>query len=313
MQVLIGSSNEDWLEEMGIFVTNLNLVPLFCDDAQLLISTMREQHFNIHMILIDAALTNDLSTLLMDLRNCQIDQYPYIVIFDSLENNHSVNLKLQYLQAGADKVLDISSNSHVLHVHLNVALRIMEYQVKQLKLQENLWNQANYDPLTEIPNRRSILNSLRRQAALCQQRQQPLGILMIDLDFFKRINDTYGHDCGDVVLKEAAKRMKNCIRNTDSIGRFGGEEFLAVIPNCSDEEVVRLAERIREALKKSVGYKHFIIPLTASIGVSVYFQNDEDVLTSLNEADRSLYAAKEMGRDRVVCSWLLDEYNAHMG
>ena len=116
-----------------------------------------------------------------------------------------------------------------------------------------------------------------------------------------------------MVLKEAAKRMKNCIRNSDSIGRFGGEEFLAVIPNCSDEELVRLAERIREALKKSVGYKHFIIPLTASIGVSVYFHNDEDVLTSLNEADRSLYAAKEMGRDRVVCSWLLDEYNAQMG
>ena len=89
--------------------------------------------------------------------------------------------------------------------------------------------------------------------------------------------------------------------------------FLAVIPNCAGEELVRLAERMREALKKTVGYKHFMIPLTASIGISVYFQNDEDVLTSLNEADRSLYAAKEMGRDRVVCSWLLDEYNVHMG
>jgi diguanylate cyclase (GGDEF)-like protein len=313
MHVLIGSSNENWLEKMGIFVTNLNLVPLFCDDAQLLISTMRDQHFNVHMILIDSTLTDDVATLLMDLRNCQMDQYPYIVMFDASDIENTVDVYLQYLQSGADKVLDISTDPHVLQVHLNVALRMLEHQVKQLKLQENLWNQANYDPLTEISNRRSILASLRRQAALCQQRQQPLGLLMIDLDFFKRINDTYGHDCGDVVLKEAAKRMKNCIRNSDSIGRFGGEEFLAVIPNCSDEELLRLAERIREALKKSVGYKHFVIPLTASIGVSVYFQNDEDVLTSLNEADRSLYAAKEMGRDRVVCSWLLDEYNAQMG
>ena len=207
MQVLIGSSDENWLEEMGIFVTN-QISTAFCDDAQLLISTMRDQHFTIHMILIDSTLTENVSRLLMDLRNCQMDQYPYIVVFDLFDDNAPVELKLQYLQAGADKVLDSSSTSDVLDVHLNVALRMIEYQIKQLKLQENLWNQANYDPLTEIPNRRSILTSLRRQAALCQQRQQPLGILMIDLDFFKRINDTYGHDCGDVVLK-SAKRMKN--------------------------------------------------------------------------------------------------------
>ena len=310
MQVLIGSSDETWLESAGILVTNLNLVPYFCDDAQPLVSTMRDQHFDIHMIMLDVTVSTDIPSLLMNLRNARLEQYPYIIVFDGTYDSEQA---LNYLSAGADKVLPKSIESDVFQVHMGVALRMLEHQEKQLRLQENLWNQANYDPLTEIPNRRSILASLKRQAALCEQRQQPLGILMLDLDFFKRINDTYGHDCGDLVLKEAATRMKRCIRNSDSIGRFGGEEFLAVVPNCSGEELVRLAERIRRALQQPVIYKHFVIPLSGSIGVAVHFQDDEDVLTSLNEADRALYAAKEMGRDRVVCSWLLDEYTAQTG
>ena len=127
------------------------------------------------------------------------------------------------------------------------------------------------------------------------------------------MNDTYGHDCGDLVLKESASRMKKSIRNSDSVGRFGGEEFLVVTPSCSGEELIRLAERIRESLKNAFLYKHSLIPMSASIGVAVHYPDDDDVMNSLKMADQALYVAKEMGRDRVVCAWMLDEYTAQTG
>ena len=85
----------------------------------------------------------------------------------------------------------------------------MQHQLKQRLLQQSLWNQANHDPLTEISNRRSTLRTLEREAVLSGQRLKPLGLLMMDLDFFKQINDRFGHDCGDAVLKETASRLKS--------------------------------------------------------------------------------------------------------
>jgi diguanylate cyclase (GGDEF)-like protein len=143
---------------------------------------------------------------------------------------------------------------------------------------------------------------------LAVQREQPLGILMLDLDHFKRINDTYGHDCGDVVFKESASRMKQSLRNSDMVGRFGGEEFLVLIPNCVGEELIRLAERIRVSVNKPVAYNDKLIPVSCSVGVAVYYDPQEDVHEILQRADKALYVAKAMGRNRVVCAWMLNEY-----
>ena len=105
MQVLIGSSDENWLERIGLFVTDLDLVPLFCDDAQLLITSLRDQTFDIHMVILDSTISTDLSTLIVNLRNAQLDQYIYIVVLDASDSAESEDHVLQYLQIGADKVL----------------------------------------------------------------------------------------------------------------------------------------------------------------------------------------------------------------
>jgi len=178
-----------------------------------------------------------------------------------------------------------------------------------------LWNQANRDPLTSLPNRRAILKNLERNVAACAQRDQPLGLLMIDLDHFKSINDSYGHDGGDAVLREVAERMQSSIRTTDIVGRFGGEEFMAVIPNCAGEELLRIAERIRSQVNRSpVNADSMLIPVSCSIGVAVRWgETDGEASDTMQRADRALYVAKEMGRNRVVSAWTLNNRSKKLG
>ena len=311
MNVLLASVDESMLEHMGLMLTDWGFVPQYCTDPDVLISSLRNQAVEAQIVLIDARIApNNPVKLISDIRNSNITAYQFICV---LKDETDIELQTKLLFAGADLVLPLQYSTDVFQAHIHVASRMMQHQLKQRLLQQSLWNQANHDPLTEISNRRSILRTLEREATLCSQRLNPLGLLMMDLDFFKQINDRFGHDCGDAVLKETANRLKKCIRNSDSVGRFGGEEFLAVIPNCSGEELVRLAERIRQSIKKPMSYKQILIPMSISVGVSVHFQPGTEVMESLRRADQALYVAKEMGRDRVVCAWMLDGLESKIG
>jgi len=318
VNILIGSHDDATLEKLGVSFTDWGFIPFFADDQEVLLHSVSdrslEHRLDIQMVVIDTTIAStNLVPLIRDIRTNQISGYIYIcILFEerSIVDQYQQN---QWRCEGADLVLSIDTPMQTLRSYMEVAKRMMQHQLQQRILQQSLWNQAHHDPLTELPNRRSILSSLERQSTLAQQRNQALGLLMLDLDFFKNINDTYGHDCGDAVLKEAASRMKHCMRNTDAVGRFGGEEFLAVVPNCSGEELHRLAERIRLSMKHPVLYKKQLIPISTSIGASVHFASDDNVLDSLGRADQALYLAKEMGRDRVVCAWMMDEYESKIG
>ena len=311
MNVLLASVDESMLERMGLMLTDWGFVPQYCTDPDVLVSSLRNQGVEAQIVLIDAKIApNHPVKLISDIRNSNLTGYQFICV---LKDEMNIELQTKLLFAGADLVLPLQYSTDIFQAHIHVASRMMQHQLKQRLLQQSLWNQANHDPLTEISNRRSILRTLEREATLCSQRLNPLGLLMMDLDFFKQINDRFGHDCGDAVLKETANRLKQCIRNSDSVGRFGGEEFLAVIPNCSGEELVRLAERIRQSIKKPMSYKQILIPMSVSVGVSVHFQPDTEVMESLRRADQALYVAKEMGRDRVVCAWMLDGLESKIG
>jgi diguanylate cyclase (GGDEF)-like protein len=242
--------------------------------------------------------------ILLRLRDRAAAHYQYLLI---LSSSSDVTNCLIGLDAGADVILQKPVTMVQFRIQLQVARRIMEHQMRQRVLQEDLWNQANQDALTNIPNRRAILRSLERNAAACAQREQPLGVVMIDLDYFKQINDTFGHDGGDCVLREVAERMKAGLRNTDTIGRFGGEEFLAVIPNCAGEELLRIAERIRSSVNRPVQTENQLIPVSCSIGLAVRWDmNDGTIHDALQRSDKALYVAKEMGRNRVVSAWTLN-------
>ena len=311
MNVLLASVDESILEHMGLMLTDWGFVPQYCTDPDVLVSSLRNQEVEAQIVLIDANVApNNPVKLVSDIRNSNITGYQFICV---LKDNVDMELQTKLLFSGADLVLPLQYNTDIFQAHIHVASRMMQHQLKQRLLRQSLWNEANHDPLTEISNRRSILRTLEREATLSGQRLNPLGLLMMDLDFFKQTNDRFGHDCGDAVLKETASRLKKCIRNSDSVGRFGGEEFLAVIPNCSGEELVRLAERIRLSIKKPMPYKQLLIPMSISIGVSVHFEPETEVLESLKRADQALYVAKEMGRDRVVCAWMLDGLESKIG
>ena len=155
------------------------------------------------------------------------------------------------------------------------------------------------DPLTGIGNRISMQQTLQRDIDTAQRHEQALSVLMIDIDYFKRINDTYGHSAGDSVLVQVAQHIQQQLRTTDALFRYGGEEFLAVLPNTCSQHAALVAERLRESLELLViNYQGHAITVTASLGCAT-LRHEDTQQTLLQRSDVALYAAKHNGRNRV--------------
>jgi diguanylate cyclase (GGDEF)-like protein len=173
--------------------------------------------------------------------------------------------------------------------------------LKNIKLGKKLKQAANHDILTGIFNRRYFMEI---SAILVEKTRRKVDsesfIIICDLDFFKRVNDTYGHLAGDKVLKETAAKVKNTIRPYDIFARYGGEEFILLFTDIDKERAVQTAERIRaEICKEPVMFKNEAITVSASFGVA-YASPVNDLLTAIEYADAALYKAKADGRNRVV-------------
>jgi len=151
------------------------------------------------------------------------------------------------------------------------------------------------DGLTGLYNRRYLTERMTEHDAGAGT----VSLLVVDLDHFKRVNDTYGHVAGDAVLREAAARISSVCRSTDVVARYGGEEFVVLLPDTGEDEAHRLAERIRTTLRETpVAEAAGSIPITASVGAAT--RTGADIHRLMESADRALYRAKEEGRDRVV-------------
>jgi diguanylate cyclase (GGDEF)-like protein len=201
---------------------------------------------------------------------------------------------IEALKAGADDYLSKPFDEEELKARLRSGRRVME-------LQNSLRIQATSDSLTEIWNRAMILEMAERELHRAKRSHQPVSILMADLDDFKKINDVSGHIAGDCVLREAAKRLRSCLRAYDSIGRYGGEEFLVLLPKCDAVSAKIVAERLRISITESaVRTTSGMITVTASIGIATTAGMSNEKLTSvIHEADQALYRAKERGKNRV--------------
>jgi diguanylate cyclase (GGDEF)-like protein len=225
--------------------------------------------------------------------------YTYILMLTAKGNRRDI---VEGLEAGADDYLVKPFDAHELRARLNVGRRILDLQNQLVFLCEELKIRATHDSLTGIWNRAAILDVLNQELARAERDSNPVGIVMADLDHFKRINDTYGHPAGDAVLRETTHGLQASLRPYDGVGRYGGEEFLIVLPGCTGESTLRLAERLREQVAESpVLYAGTQIPVTISIGATSYEGGSlADAMTLLQAADDALYQAKHAGRNRVV-------------
>jgi diguanylate cyclase (GGDEF)-like protein len=162
---------------------------------------------------------------------------------------------------------------------------------------------SHTDALTFLPNRKRIIGDLQHEVMFSDRYGTPLSISMLDIDHFKNINDTYGHVAGDDVLRKLAMELREHIRHPDTIGRYGGEEFLVVLPHSTIKAAVEQAERLCKHVRSM--FIHFgenEIPLTISIGIAQYKIHKEDWQEFLSRADNALYQAKNNGRNQWVVS-----------
>ena len=232
------------------------------------------------------------------LRETQRDAYVYVLLLTARTTSQDL---VQGMDAGADDYLTKPFNSQELRVRLRAGSRILALQEQLMRAHEALRIQATHDGLTGLLNRVAVLEILQRECARANREELAVAVLMIDLDHFKLINDTRGHLTGDSVLKETARRMTSAVRRYDAVGRYGGEEFLIVLPGCELPSARAQAERIREAFtSEAFAAGPESLEVTCSIGVaSRIVPRQDDANALIREADLALYAAKGHGRNRV--------------
>jgi two-component system, cell cycle response regulator len=232
------------------------------------------------------------------IRQRDSEPYTYILLLTSKSQKEDL---IEGMEAGADDYITKPFDQNELQVRLRAGIRLVDLQTQLLKAREDLRDQATRDSLTRLWNRSSILTELGRELARAGREARPLGVVIVDLDHFKHINDTYGHLVGDEVLREAARRMQNSIRQYDSIGRYGGEEFLIVFPGCNEIDSYAQADRLRRQLSLTeMSVNGSSIRVTASFGVTTALLGENWTEEELiRTADEALYVAKKSGRNRV--------------
>lgn len=175
---------------------------------------------------------------------------------------------------------------------------------RQKELFLTLKDMATYDSLTKVFNRRKLIEESERELQRCRRYGHELSLVMLDVDDFKRINDTYGHQAGDEMLRQVARICRERLRATDLIGRYGGEEFLLLLPDTGREAACRVAEEIRSQLDAfEISYRNETLRVTASFGVTTQAPRDVELVLEklIHDADSALLEAKANGKNRVAC------------
>jgi len=297
-KILAIDDNQTNLAFLKVYLKRMGLEVLLVDNAKQGIEMAIEEQPD--LILLDIVMPDmngyDVcKQLKSDDRTAKIP-----VIFVSAKDNSED--KIAGLKMGAADYVSKPFNPGELKARVHNILQI-------ITLQEKLASKANTDELTEIPNRRHFFDILKREVLGAKINAKPLSVMMMDLDHFKSINDTYGHVAGDMVLRQMGKILKENIYPLDVAARYGGEEFIILMPNTTSERAMQAAERLRKVIDQwqwEIGGNK-TISITVSAGVistdSNNLVNCEDLV---EKADEALYTAKQNGRNCVIC-WGRDE------
>ncbi len=224
--------------------------------------------------------------------------YTYVILLTSKEGRQNM---LQAMQAGADDYLAKPFDELELKARLLVGKRILDLQEQLVSARESMRHAATHDSLTGLTNRGEILAMLERELERARRERKPVAVILCDVDHFKNVNDTLGHLFGDEALREIGRRLRAQLRVYDGVGRYGGEEFLMVLPSCDLPNALLRANELREIIANTPvvcsGEERLI---TMSMGVAVSAcEGKNEVEMLLNQADAGLYKAKEKGRNRI--------------
>ncbi len=234
------------------------------------------------------------------IRQSEAGRYLYVLLVTAKDKKHDV---VAGLDAGADDYLTKPFDIEELGARVRAGKRVLDLQYALLHAHQALQFQAEHDPLTSLWNRGAIFKVMEKEAHRSRRTGKSLGIVMADLDHFKEINDSYGHLIGDAILKETGSRLAGAVRSYDWVGRYGGEEFLIIVPGCNATGLAASAERLRNSVSGSpFETKVGKLSVTVSLGAVVAESNRMETLdceTLLRAADEALYAAKANGRNRI--------------
>jgi len=235
------------------------------------------------------------------------EPYVYIILLTAKSQKTDM---VTGLEAGADDYLTKPFDAQELRMRLRAGWRILDLLDELVRAREILREQARKNSLTQLCTRATVLELLMHELDRSQRdsadRDAPVSVVLADLDHFKHINDTYGHLAGDAVLRETAHRMRDAIRPYDSIGRYGGEEFLLVLSNCDTIGAAAIAERLLQAVRKDtivLAEATVSVTLSAGVATSGVIQDPEALVGA---ADAALYRAKRGGRNRVEVATAAD-------
>jgi len=226
------------------------------------------------------------------------DAYVYTILLTA-KDSHSDLLKA--LEAGADDYLVKPFDEQELKARLLVGKRILGLQQELVQARESMRFASSHDGLTGLMNRTEIVKALNCELDRSHREKKPLTVLMADIDHFKSVNDQLGHLAGDEVLKEVGRRLRSQLRTYDSVGRYGGEEFLTLMPGCDSVAALVRADQIRSGVSSTpIGSSVKARTITLSMGVAVSDGSKRvDPHSILHQADLGLYKAKKTGRNRV--------------
>ena len=227
--------------------------------------------------------------------------YIYLILLTARDGDDDV---VAGLVAEADDYLTKPFDARELNARIQSGERILELEAKLLTAERDLRHEATHDRLTGLWNRGMVLDDLERTVKRARRTGEHLTVALADVDHFKAVNDTYGHAAGDRVLREAARRIRTCLRDLDAVGRYGGEEFLIVLASRDSVGQLAALDRVRLVVRQTpidIGRGH--ITVTLSMGAARLETSETDGAALISAADEALYQAKSQGRNRLKLAW----------
>jgi diguanylate cyclase (GGDEF)-like protein len=292
LRVLIVEDDSAYAEltkTMLLAVGSLNAVLDYQPSMLAAVESLAEQAYDV--VLLDLGLPDASGLEALGNLSDVAPDVPLVI----LSANEDVRLAIDAVKAGAQDYLIKGEATPELLV------RAIRYAIERKQLELQIRHLAYYDSLTLLPNRRLLMEHLTHALRRAARTRTSVGVLFIDLDHFKQINDVYGHAVGDRVLTQVANRLSKSLRRSDTLGRLGGDEFLAIIEVGAARELSHVADSLRRSLKApfTAGSEVGDLRVTASVGISSFPVDSRDVGELLRFADHAMYRAKVLGRDRV--------------